>query len=131
MPGVNKVILVGRLGKDPEAGGKEFHVANFTLATSENYKDKSGEKKEITDWHNISLYRGLADLALKYLKKGDMVYIEGKMRTKSWEKDGVTHYRTNVIGDVMTMLNTKGSRGDSGTQAQAQETFTAQSTEGA
>lgn len=112
MAGVNKVILVGRLGKDPEVRNLENGavVANFTMATSETYKDRvTGEKKEITDWHNIVLWRGLAEIAQKYLHKGDMVYIEGKMRTRSWEKDGVTRYTTEVIGDNMTMLSTQRS----------------------
>src|ERR671912_1904433 len=112
MSGVNKVILVGRLGKDPEVRNLENGavVANFTLATSESYKDKTtGEKKEITEWHNIVLWRGLAEVAQKYLHKGDMVYIEGKLRTRSWEKEGVTRYTTEVLGDNMTMLSTKGS----------------------
>lgn len=137
MAGVNKVILVGRLGKDPEVRNLEngASVANFTMATSETYKDRvTGEKKEITDWHNIVLWRGLAEIAQKYLHKGDMVYIEGKMRTRSWEKDGVTRYTTEVIGDNMTMLSTQrsGSGGSSseggysGT-AKSQESFSADS----
>jgi single-strand DNA-binding protein len=112
MSGVNKVILVGRLGKDPEVRNLEngATVANFTMATSETYKDKTtGEKKEITDWHNIVLWRGLAEIAQKYLHKGDMIYVEGKLRTRSWEKEGVTRYTTEIIGDNMTMLSTKGS----------------------
>jgi single-strand DNA-binding protein len=117
MSGVNKVILVGRLGKDPEVRNLENGavVANFTLATSETYKDKTtGEKKEITDWHNIVLWRGLAEIAQKYLHKGDMVFVEGKLRTRSWEKDGVTRYTTEIIGDNMTMLSTKGGGSSSG-----------------
>lgn len=114
MSGVNKVILVGRLGKDPEVRNLEngATVANFTMATSETYKDKTtGEKKEITDWHNIVLWRGLAEIAQKYLHKGDMIYVEGKLRTRSWEKDGITRYTTEVIGDNMTMLSTRGGGG--------------------
>ena len=114
MSGVNKVILVGRLGKDPEVRNLEngTTVANFKIATSESYKDKTtGEKKEITEWHNIVLWRGLAEVAQKYLHKGDMVYIEGKLRTRSWEKEGVTRYTTEVLGDNMTMLSTKGGGG--------------------
>jgi single-strand DNA-binding protein len=110
MSGVNKVILVGRLGKDPEVRNLEngVTVANFSLATSESYKDKTtGDKKEVTEWHNISLWRGLADIAAKYLHKGDLVYIEGKLRTRSWEKEGVTRYTTEIIGDNMTMLSSK------------------------
>jgi single-strand DNA-binding protein len=119
MSGVNKVILVGRLGKDPEIRNLDsgVSVANFTLATSETYRDKtSGDKKEITEWHNVVLWRGLAEVAQKYLHKGDMVYIEGKLRTRSWEKEGITRYTTEIIADTMTMLSTKGSgsSGDSG-----------------
>jgi single-strand DNA-binding protein len=112
MSGVNKVILVGRLGKDPEVRNLEngATVANFSMATSETYKDKTtGEKKEITDWHNIVLWRGLAEIAQKYLHKGDMIYVEGKLRTRSWEKEGVTRYTTEIIGDNMTTLSTRGS----------------------
>ncbi len=112
MSGVNKVILVGRLGKDPEVRNLDngATVANFTVATSESYKDKTtGEKKEVTEWHNIVLWRGLAEIAQKYLHKGDLVYIEGKLRTRSWEKEGVTRYITEIIADNMTMLSTKGS----------------------
>lgn len=112
MSGVNKCILVGRVGKDPDVRNLDngATVANFTLATSESYKDKTtGEKKEITDWHNIVLWRGLAEIAQKYVKKGDLLYIEGKLRTRSWEKDGITRYTTEIIGDNMTMLSTKGN----------------------
>ncbi len=110
MSGVNKVILVGRLGKDPEVRNLEngATVANFSMATTETYKDKTtGERKEITEWHNIVLWRGLADIAAKYLHKGDQVYIEGKLRTRSWEKDGVTRYTTEIVGDNMTLLGSK------------------------
>ena len=108
MAGVNKVILVGNLGKDPEVrhleGGSA--VANFSLATSESYKDRtSGERKTITEWHNIVLWRGLAEVAEKYLKKGDSVYIEGKIRSRQWEdKEGNTRYTTEIVGDNMVML---------------------------
>src|SRR5882672_7424846 len=116
MSGVNKVILVGRLGKDPEVRTLEngTPVANFTMATSESYKDKTtGERKEVTEWHNIVLWRGLADVAAKYLHKGDMIYVEGKLRTRSWEKEGVTRYTTEIVGDNMTMLGSKpGGGGD-------------------
>jgi single-strand DNA-binding protein len=117
MSGVNKVILVGRLGKDPEVRNLEngATVCNFTMATSESYKDKTtNEKKEITEWHNIVLWRGLAEIAAKYLHKGDMIYVEGKLRTRSWEKEGVTRYTTEIIGDQMTMLSTQRSGGNSG-----------------
>ena len=111
MSGVNKVILVGRLGKDPEVRHLEngATVANFSLATSETYKDRqTGERREQTEWHNVVLWRGLAEVAEKYVKKGDMIYVEGKLRTRSWEKDGVTRYTTEVVGDNMTMLGGSG-----------------------
>lgn len=120
MSGVNKVILVGRLGKDPEVRNLDsgVSVANFTLATSETYRDKTtNEKKEVTEWHNVVLWRGLAEIAQKYLHKGDLVYIEGKLRTRSWEKEGVTRYTTEVVADNMTMLSTKGSSSNSGDSA--------------
>jgi single-strand DNA-binding protein len=110
MSGVNKVILIGRLGKDPEVRNLESGatVVNFTMATTETYKDKTtGERKEITEWHNIVLWRGIAEVAAKYLHKGDLVYIEGRLRTRSWEKEGVTRYTTEIIGDNMTMLSTR------------------------
>jgi single-strand DNA-binding protein len=110
MSGVNKVILIGRLGKDPEVRNLDNGavVANFSIATSESYKDRTtGEKKEITEWHNIVVWRGLAEISQKYLHKGDMVYIEGKLRTRSWEKDGVTRYTTEIVADNMNMLSPK------------------------
>jgi single-strand DNA-binding protein len=122
MSGVNKVILVGRLGKDPEVRNLEngATVANFTMATSETYKDKTtGDRKEITEWHNIVLWRGLADVAARYLHKGDMIYVEGKLRTRSWEKEGVTRYTTEIVGDNMTMLSTKGANPGGGERAAA------------
>ena len=104
---VNKALILGRVGKDPEVRHLEngASVANFSLATTEKYKDKSGEKKEITTWHNIVLWRGLADIAAKYVKKGDLLYIEGKITTRSWEKDGVTRYTTEIVGNEMKMLS--------------------------
>jgi single-strand DNA-binding protein len=116
MSGVNKVILVGRLGKEPEVRNLDngATVANFTMATSESYKDRTtGEKKEVTEWHNIVLWRGLAEIAQKYLHKGDLVFVEGKLRTRSWEKDGVTRYTTEVVADNMTMLGSKSGGGGS------------------
>jgi single-strand DNA-binding protein len=114
MSGVNKVILIGRLGKDPEVRNLEngVSVANFTMATSESYKDRTtGEKKEATEWHNVVLWRGLAEISQKYLHKGDLVYIEGKLRTRSWEKEGVTRYTTEIVADNMTMLGSRGGAG--------------------
>lgn len=122
MSGVNKVILVGRLGKDPDVRNLDngVSVANFTMATSEVFRDKTtGERRETTEWHNIVLWRGLAEIAQKYLHKGDMVYIEGKLRTRSWEKDGVTRYTTEVVADNMTMLSPKSSGSSAPTESHA------------
>ncbi|HEX8660203.1 MAG TPA: single-stranded DNA-binding protein [Hymenobacter sp.] len=107
MAGVNKVILVGNLGKDPEVRHLEggVSVAHFTLATNEYYKDKQGTRVERTEWHNISAWRGLADMADKYLKKGQQVYIEGKLRTRQYQdKDQQTRYITEIIADEISML---------------------------
>lgn len=106
---VNKVILIGNLGKDPEV--RRFDngavVASFSIATSESYVDKqSGEKKEITDWHDVVLWRGLAEVAEKYLHKGTKIYVEGKLKKRSWQdKEGNTRYTTEVVGDEMTILS--------------------------
>lgn len=124
MSGVNKVILVGRLGKDPEVRNLDngATVANFSVATSETYKDRTtGEKKEITEWHNVVLWRGLAEVAQRYLHKGDMIYVEGKLRTRSWEKDGVTRYTTEVVGDNMTMLSSRSGSSQSGDMSSASQ----------
>ncbi len=110
MAGVNKVILVGNLGKDPEVKYLDngVAVANFSLATTEKYKNKEGEKVSQTEWHNIVLWRGLAEVAEKYLKKGASVYIEGKIKTRKWEdKDGNTRYNTEILADNITMLGGK------------------------
>jgi len=114
---VNKVILVGRLGKDPETrympNGEA--VTNCTLATSENWKDKSGEKQEKTEWHNLTFYRRLAEVAGEYLKKGSMIYVEGKITTRKWQdKEGKDRYTTDIIVNEMQMLGSKsGSSGGS------------------
>jgi single-strand DNA-binding protein len=106
MAGVNKVILVGNLGKDPEVMTFDNGVkkASFSLATSESYKNKEGQRVDQTEWHNIVLWRGLAEVAEKYLKKGNQVYIEGKIKTRSYEQDGQKKYITEIYGDNMTML---------------------------
>ena len=111
---VNKVILIGRLGKDPETrympNGEA--VTNATLATSENWKDKSGVKQEKTEWHNLVFYRRLAEIAGEYLKKGSMVYVEGKLQTRKWQdKEGKDRYTTEIIANEMTMLGGKSSGG--------------------
>jgi len=109
MSGINKVILVGHLGKDPEVrhldGG--VTVASFPLATSETY-NKDGKRIEQTEWHNIVLWRGLAEVASKYLQKGKLVYIEGKLRTRSFEdKEKVKKYVTEIVAENFTMLGRK------------------------
>ena len=113
---VNKVILVGRLGKDPETrymtNGEA--VTNVTLATSENWKDKSGEKQEKTEWHNLVFYRRLAEVAGEYLKKGSQIYVEGKITTDKWQdKEGKDRYTTKIVVNEMTMLGGKSSGGSS------------------
>lgn len=106
---VNKVILIGNLGKDPEVRRLDNGtvVASFSIATSESYTDRAtNEKREITDWHNIVVWRGLAEVVEKYVRKGSKVYIEGKLKTRSWQdKEGVTKYTTEVVADEMTMLS--------------------------
>jgi single-strand DNA-binding protein len=109
---VNKVILIGRLGKDPETrymtNGEA--VTNATLATSENWKDKSGEKQEKTEWHNLVFYRRLAEIAGEYLKKGSQIYVEGKLQTRKWQtKEGQDRYTTEIVVNEMTMLGGKSS----------------------
>ena len=125
MAGVNKVILVGNLGKDPEVRYLDngVAVANFSLATTENYKNKEGERVSQTEWHNIVLWRGLAEVAEKWLKKGSSVYVEGKIRTRKWEdKDGNTRYNTEILGDNMTMLGAKPSSEETSLKTNTQET---------
>ncbi|MBT7480828.1 MAG: single-stranded DNA-binding protein [Flavobacteriales bacterium] len=126
MAGVNKVILVGNLGKDPEIRHLDtgVAVANFSLATTESYKNKSGERVSNTEWHNVVLWRGLAELAEKYLKKGNSVYIEGKIRTRKWEdKEGNTRYSTDIIADKMTMLGSKSDNESSNPKEEPSETI--------
>lgn len=110
MIALNKVILVGNLGKDPEVRHLEggTAVANFSLATSESYKDKSGQRIEQTEWHNIVVWRGLAEVAEKHLKKGMTIYVEGKLRTRSWDdKEGHKRYLTEIVADTFTILSKK------------------------
>lgn len=107
MAGVNKVILLGYVGKDPEIRVLESgrKVANFPLATTETYKDKNGEKVENTEWHNVVFWGPVADVFEKYVKKGTQLYMEGKLRTRSYEtKEGVKKYSTEVLGESMTLL---------------------------
>ena len=129
MPGVNKAIIVGRLGKDPEVRHLEGGgvVANFPVATSESYKDRNtGEKKEQTEWHNVVMWKGLAEIAEKYLSKGAQVYIEGKLRTRTWEKDGVKHYTTEIVGTSLQMLGSSNKQGNGSATQQAEVPSVAQ-----
>lgn len=109
MAGVNKVILIGNLGADPEVRHLQngASVANFRIATTETYKDKTtGEKREQTEWHSIVAWRGLAEITERFLRKGSKVYIEGKLRTRKWQdKDGIERYTTEVHADEMNMLD--------------------------
>lgn len=108
---VNKVILIGNLGADPEIRNLEngAKLGRFSIATSETYTDKvTGERRENTDWHNIVVWRNLADIAERFLKKGTKVYVEGKLRTRSWvDEAGTTKYATEVVADNFTMLSTR------------------------
>lgn len=117
MASVNKVILVGNLGRDPEVrympNGEA--VCNFSIATTDNWKDKSGAKQERTEWHNIVMYRKLAEIAGEYLKKGRPVYVEGRLQTRKWQtKEGQDRYTTEIIADQMQML---GGRDGGGSNA--------------
>ena len=117
---INKVILVGNVGIDPEVRTTEsgVKVARLRLATSERYTDRqSGEKKELTEWHTITLWRGLADIVDRYVHKGSQLYIEGRLRTREWvDKDNVKRYTTEILADNMQLL---GSRSDSQVAATA------------
>jgi single-strand DNA-binding protein len=116
MASVNKVILVGNLGRDPEVRfmPNGDAVCNFSIATTDSWKDKSGAKQEKTEWHNITMYRKLAEIAGEYLKKGRPVYVEGSLQTRKWEKDGVTRYTTEIIANQMQMLGGRDGGGSNG-----------------
>jgi single-strand DNA-binding protein len=108
MRGVNRVTLIGNLGKDPELQHLEGNiaVAKFPLATTETFKDKNGQTTSQTEWHTVVLWRGLAELAQKYLHKGSLVYIEGRLRTRNWEdKDKNRRFSTEIVGDNLIMLD--------------------------
>lgn len=114
MRGVNKVILIGTCGQDPETrylpNGNA--VTNLSLATSEQWKDKSGQKQEKTEWHRVVLFGKVAEIAGQYLNKGSQVYIEGKLQTREWEKDGVKRYSTEVVVDMNGTLQLLGGKGE-------------------
>ena len=131
---LNKVMLIGNVGRDPEVryldggsatGGQGTKVATFTLATSERYRDRNGELKENTEWHNIVAWRNSADIAEKFIRKGTQIYVEGKLRTRSWtDQSGVKKYQTEIAVDTLQLL---GRRDDSqnagGYQAPAQPSY--------
>ncbi len=121
---VNKVILVGRLGKDPEVryldSGKA--VANFSLATSETWRDQGGEKQEKTEWHKVQAWGKLAEICGQYLTKGSQVYVEGRIQTRDWEdKDGNKRYTTEIVANTMQMLGAKGQDADKANSEPATE----------
>ena len=109
MSSLNKCMLIGRLGKEPEVkftnSGQQ--VANFSIATSEKWNDKSGQKQEKTEWHNIVIWGNLAEVAKNYLHKGSLAYFEGKLQTRSWEKDGVKRYTTEVVVFAIQLLDAR------------------------
>jgi single-strand DNA-binding protein len=122
MAGVNKVILLGRLGSDPEvrtlpSGGK---VVTFSIATSETYNNKEGVKVEQTEWHRIELWEGLANVAEQYLKKGDMAYVEGRIRTEKWtDKEGVERNTVKIRGNALQLVGGRGRDADDNDSAPA------------
>ncbi len=128
MAGVNKAILLGNLGKDPEVRRLDDGraVANFSIATSETYKNKAGERVTNTEWHNVVLWSPLAEIAESYLKKGSQVYIEGKISNRSYEdKDGIKKYVSEVVGRDITLLG----RAPDSSEAQAEENKAQENTE--
>jgi len=120
MASINKVIIVGNVGQDPitkylPSGGA---VTNISIATTDSWKDKeTGEKKENTEWHRVSFFNRLAEIAGEYLRKGSQVYIEGSLRTRSWEDNGVKKYSTEIVAREMQMLGSRSNNGDSGSQS--------------
>ncbi|HPW79049.1 MAG: Single-stranded DNA-binding protein [Bacteroidetes bacterium ADurb.Bin037] len=117
---LNKVMLIGNVGKDPEIRHLESGtaVANLVLATSERYRDRNGEMQEQTEWHNVVLWRGLADIAERFVRKGSQIYIEGKIRTRSWEdQSGQKRYTTEIVADTLQLL---GKRSDNIASPQTQ-----------
>ena len=115
MASVNKVILIGNLGRDPETrympdGGA---ITNISVATTETWKDKAGEKQEKTEWHRVAFFGKLAEIAGEYLKKGSQVYVEGRLRTRKWQdKEGQDRYTTEIVGDRMQMLGSRSGSGE-------------------
>jgi single-strand DNA-binding protein len=124
MASVNKVILIGNLGRDPEVrympdGGA---ITNISIATTENWKDKNGEKQEKTEWHRVAFFGKLAEIAGEYLKKGSQVYVEGRLQTRKWQdKDGNDKYTTEIVADRMQMLGSRQGMGGGGAEREAPE----------
>lgn len=117
MRGVNRVTLIGNLGRDPDIQYIEGNipVVKFPLATTETYKDKAGQMVSQTEWHNVVLWRGLAELAQRFLHKGSFVYIEGRLRTRNWEdKDQIRRFSTEIVADNMVMLDKKKDQEEAG-----------------
>ena len=110
MAGVNKVIILGHLGKDPEMRYQPSGaaIANFSVATSETFKDKDGNKQERTEWHRIVLFGRIAEIAGEYLRKGSMAYVEGRLQTRKWtDKEGQERYTTEIVGDRLQLVGSK------------------------
>ena len=127
--GVNKVILVGNVGNEPECrtmpNGNS--VANISVATSESWKDKNtSEQQERTEWHRVVFFNRLAEIVEQYVKKGSKLYIEGRLRTRSWEQDGIKRYTTEIVANEMQMLDSRGSTNQEGFGDQATATQTPQ-----
>ena len=121
MRGVNRVILIGNLGKDPDTQYLEGNIAvsKFPLATTETYKDRSGKLISQTEWHTVVLWRGLAELAQRFLHKGSLIYVEGRLKTRSWEdREGNKKFATEVIGDNLIMLDKRSENSHTGSVAQ-------------
>jgi len=117
MSGVNKAILVGNLGRDPEIRTTQsgVKVATFSIATTESYRDRDGNRQDLTEWHRIVVWRGLAEVCERYLRKGSKVYIEGRIQTRSYEdQSGQTRYTTEIVAQNMTMLDSRNSSGGMG-----------------
>ena len=125
---VNKVILIGNVGNDPEVNyiKEDVPVAKFSLATSESYTNRDGQRVDTTEWHNVVVWRGLAKVVEKYVKKGSKLYIEGKITTRKYEKDGQTKYFTEIVARELKMLDKKGE--NSGNQNQQTNTTSQQNT---
>jgi len=124
MASINKVILIGNLGRDPETRflPSGSAVANISVATTDTWKDKtSGEKKEATEWHRVVFFGRLAEIVGEYLKKGSQVYVEGRLQTRKYEKDGQDHYSTEIIADTMKMLGSRSGMGGGEPRAEMRE----------